>query len=450
MKNNGMALGAVLAVFTGVGGFFIGQNNSSSAPPSDEESMNTKSSSASSLSSAKGGNERVGGYEPNLRGYELSKNPRASLELLLEELKQSPMAQMDFESLFSIWDMVQYLDADQLSQLVADLDGMGSGQEMMAVRMMLLNRWAAKDGPNAMKSILAQDKGMMRGIAAMGAVSGWMRAEPEQAYAWFKESGDELDLGGMGMSKEQVEGMYFAGLAKKDFEGAMARLDGMERKTKQAVIRQLASSAVGDPEQQSQLLDYLKEGGDESLLKETRSTIVTSLAWQDPEGALAFIDSENLDPNRKEELVSQTVNMWQHSDPQGAVEYLEGEYRGDENAGEKVSTAFGRWVGQNEVEAAEWLENQPENFKTDSVFRDAGGSLLEGNNYERASEWYGQILDDDVRATNYQQLHSRWEAEDPDAANQWVSGLPESEREQLLSPNVPAELIEETGLEFSP
>ncbi|GHC51517.1 hypothetical protein [Roseibacillus persicicus] len=425
MKSSGIAIAVTFAALTGVGGFFVGKGAGSSGGGDEEASLPTKSTLSQTTSTQSNGG--TGTVQPNLRGYELSKNPRQGLETLLEELRQSPMAQMDFEALFGIWDMVQYLDAYELQSLMAELDEMGGGQEMLAVRMMLLNRWAAKDGPAAMESVFEGEKGMMQMIGATGAMLGWMRSEPDQAYAWFKENGDRLGGSAMGMGKEQIEAMYFANMAKTDFDGTMAKLDGMESKTQKAVIQQLAQSAGMDPERRSELLDYLKSKDDPDLLHDARRSIVQQMAWQDPQAAIDFIESENPRDDLRDELVDNATSMWSHTDPAGAVEWLGEELKGQPDAGEKISSSFGQWVGQDEAEAAQWLASQGDEFKTDSVFRDAGHGLINSGEYERSAEWFEQIIDDDDRRVNYDRLYQSWKEEDQAAADQWKTQLPAEE-----------------------
>ena len=422
MKNAGTVLAVVFAALTGLGGYLVGKGSSRDGVDAESEIAGSKSEVAESAATK--AVARGGDVQPNLRGYELSQNPSMGLETLLEELRQSPMAQMDFEALFGIWDMIQYLDGYELQALMAELEEMGGGQEMMAVRMMLLNRWAAKDGPAAMESVFEGEKGMMQVVGAMGAMMGWMRSDPEQAYSWFQENGDRLGGGAMGMGKEQIEAMYFANKAKKDFDGTMAELDGMDSKIQKAVIQQLSQTAVMDEDKRNELLDYLKAKEDKSLLAEARTNIVNQMAWHDPQGAIAFIESEQTDPETKQSLLDNATRMWSHSDPKGAVEYFGEEFRGQEDAGEKIAESFGNWAAQDEAGAAAWLSEQPDEFKTDSVFLRAGQSLLNSSEYERSAEWYGQILDEDQRKTNFQILYNRWGGSDQEAADAWKSELP--------------------------
>ena len=436
MKNSGVILAAGLATLTGAGGFFLGKGNSSAADGDNVQA--TISSNAQGIAKGEGGQAtKESGVRPNLRGYELSRNPSRGLETLMAELRKSPMAMMDFESLFGIWDMVQYLDGNELSYLMTELDGMSGGQELMAVRMMLLNRWATQDGQAAMESVFSQEnQGMMQGVSAMGAMMGWMRTDPEAAYQWVQANGDKLSgARAMGMSKEQLEGMYFANLARTDFDGTMAKLDGMDGKMQNVVIAQLAQGAVGDLERRDELMSYLKGKGDDDLLESARRNIVTQMAWQDPEGALAFIESENPGAEQRDELEQSLSSMWSHSDPQGALEWQSEKLQGTENAGEQIADTFGRWVSQDETEAAQWLASQGEEFQTDSVFQNAGQQLLGQQNYERSAEWYGQVLDQDERASNYQGLYAMWSREDEAAANEWRAQLPEDERD-LIGPSL--------------
>ncbi|MGJ8723790.1 MAG: hypothetical protein ACSHYB_04470 [Roseibacillus sp.] len=447
MNNTGIAIAVVFAAVTGAGGFFLGKGSGGGDDGESVEVFSSKSGGATTPAKGLG----LGGrsVEPNIRGYELSRNPRAGLETLIEELRQSPMSQMDFEAMFGIWDMVQYLDAYELEALMAGLDEMGGGQEMMAVRMMLLNRWAAKDGPAAMENVFEGDKGMMQNINAMGAMMGWMRTDPEQAYAWFQENGDRLGGGAMGMGKAQFEAMYFASKAKTDFEGTMAQLDGMESKTQKAVIQQLAQSAGMDEERRTELLDYLKQSGDDSLLKDARQSIVQQMAWQDPKGALAFIESENLDAETKVELTQNATSMWSHSDPKAAIEHMSEDLKGKENAGDEISSTFGNWVRQDEAEAAKWLAGQPDEFKTDAVFRDSGNQLMHNDEYERSAEWFGQILDEDQRKQNYTRLYDEWNGDDADGAEAWKKNLP-AEDQAFFTDEVPEGVVEDAIEAVSP
>ena len=448
MNNTGIAIAVAVAGLTGVGGFLIGKSSGGGGIEGDSQLLSSKSEDGSTASTASDAGRGGSAVEPNMRGYELSKNPKAGLETLIEELRQSPMAMMDFETMFGIWDMVQYLDAYELESLMAGLDEMGGGQEMMAVRMMLLNRWAAKDGPAAMESVFEGEKGMMQMVGGMGAMMGWMRSDPEQAYSWFQENGDRLGGAAMGLKKEQVEAMYFANMAKTDFNGTMAKLDSMDGKTQKAVIEQLAQSGGMDEERRTELLDYLKGQEDDSLLNDARKSIVQQMAWQDPKGALAFIESEGLEGEMQDELIETTTSMWVRSDPQAALEYMSEDLKGNENAGDEIANDFGRWVREDEAGAAKWLAEQPDEFKTDKVFRDSGKQLMRNDEYERSAEWSRQILDEEQRKNNYTDLYSNWGEDDPEAAEAWKTGLP-AEDQAFFIEEVP-EGGAESRLESSP
>lgn len=428
MKSGGLIGAIVVGVCAGAGGYLVGKNSNLADGESRTAPQDTKSIAAGKGSSA-GSSLARGEQEPNLRGFELSRNPKQGLETLIAELRLSPMAQMDFEALFGIWDMVQYLDSYELQGLMADLKEMGGGQEMMAVQMMLMNRWAAKDGEAAMTYAMEEQQGMMKMIGTMGVMMGWMRSDPEQAYAWVQENGDQLGGSGFGMGKEQLEAMYFASMAKTDFEGTMAKLDGMDSDMQEAVIEQMSQSYGLDVEKRTQLLDRLKAGGNEELIEKARLTMVSQMAWQDPKAALAFIDSENPSESERESLEQSATSMWAHTDPAGALEWKSSRLRGQENAGNEIAGEFATWLVQDETAAATWLQGQGEEFKTDNVFSQAGASLAGQENFERSASWYEQVLDSNERKGGYQSLYENWKQEDPAAADAWLRTLPATDKQ---------------------
>jgi len=378
MNRTGIIASIACATLTGVGGFFVGQN--SSQEKADHQDNRVASKSVSSVQHLSRGTRHSDQTAPNLRGYELSKNPRVGLKVLLEELRQSPLSNMDFESLFGIWDMIQYLDSSQLGSLVTELNEEGGGEAISTVRMMLLYSWATEDGPAAIESALKEEEMNSFSFGAvMGAMTGWMLSDPEQAYSWLQENGERLKENRFNMNSVQFEGMYYAGRAKTDFQGTMAELADMKTETQQAVIQSLVQSIGTDVERRDELMEHLKEKGDEALLKETRRNIISQLSWQAPEEALSFIKSEALDDETEQDLMRQTTFSWSQSDPKGALEYLGEELRGKENAGDTISSSFGNWIAQNEAEAAKWLNEQPDEFKTDSVFQQAGARLRSDN-----------------------------------------------------------------------
>lgn len=428
MKSGGIIGAIVVGVCAGAGGYLVGRNSNQAGAESRSMLQDTKSTTAGKGNSV-GSSLSRGGQEPNLRGFELSRNPKQGLEALIAELRLSPMAQMDFESLFGIWDMVQYLDAYELQQLIADLKEMGGGQEMMAVEMMLMNRWAAKDGEAAMNYALKEQQGMMKMVGTMGVMMGWMRNDPEQAYAWVQENGDQIGGSGFGMGKEQLEAMYFASMAKTDFDGTMAKLDGMDSDMQEAVIEQMSQSYGLDVERRTQLLERLKSDGNEELLQKARSAMVSQMAWQDPKAALAFIDSENPTASERESLEQEATGMWSYADPAGAIEWKSEKLQGQENAGDEIAGEFGNWLAQDETAAATWLQGQGEEFKTDSVFLQAGASLAGLENYERSASWYEQVLDSNERKSGYENLYQNWKQEDAVAADAWKAKLPAADQQ---------------------
>ncbi|MDP0490468.1 MAG: hypothetical protein Q7Q71_05415 [Verrucomicrobiota bacterium JB023] len=427
MKSKEMGIMIAFGVITGMLGFFAG---SSGADDAAAESAKRE------LAALKAEMERRQSAEltatssgVNTRGYELSRDPERGLEELIEELKRSPMAMMDFESMFNIWDMVQYLDAYEIEGLLASLEEAGGGQEMMAVRMILLNRLAAKDGPAAVEVAMGIEQPMLKMSGLMGAMMGWMRNAPDDAYNWIEENGDKL-AGGFGMGKERFEAMYYAVKARTDFDGTMAKIEGLDESTQSTVIEQLAQNYASDGEKRAQLISYL-QGKNTETLHEAQDTMVRSLVWQDPEQAVALLDEFNPAAERRAELEEQLGSSWGRHDPAAALEWQSETLQGQENAGDEIAGTFARWVGNDEAQASDWLRNQGDEFHTDAVYEQAGSQLL-NSQPERAAEWYGQVLDDSQRQSNYEGLYETWKGQDEEAANQWLNSLPEADRAAAL------------------
>jgi hypothetical protein len=304
-----------------------------------------------------------------------------------------------------------------------ELEEEGGGQELMKVKMLLLNRLAARDGELAMEKAM-EEQGMLKMASAMGAMMGWMRSSPEAAYTWFQENSEDFS-GGLGMGKIQIEGMYYATLAKKDFEGTMAKLDGMDSELRNTVIGQLAESFGTDVERRNQLLAKLH--GDDEALENARRNIVTQLTWRDPQEALAFIEEQGVADEERTLLENNVTSMWAQTNPEEAIAWQSERLQGQEGAGDEIANSFSQWLAQDEAEAATWLQGQGEEFKTDNVFRSAGTGLEHRGNYERAAAWYEQVLDDSTRVASYSHVYDQWKNEDEQAANAWLENLPEAD-----------------------
>jgi len=274
-------------------------------------------------------------------------------------------------------------------------------------------------------------------MSMMGVMMGWMRADPEGAFSWVQNNGDELSgASAMGMSKESFEAMYYAGLAKKDFQGTMAKFGSMSKKVQKAVLGNLTQSAATDIEKRDKLLSFVESQQDKKLLEETRKNIVSQMSWQDPEGALRFIKEQKLENAETKELEKNAISMWSYSDPQSALEWQSEKLVGEENAGDEISNTFGQWLSRDYEGASEWLAEQPEEFLTDDIFSNAGRQLMNEQSHEQASEWYAQVFDDESRKLQYETLYETWSSEDQEAADAWLEGLPEEDRPKKSAKNL--------------
>lgn len=422
---------------TFVGGvivFFIGRGT---ADITDTASNKESLSQVKNIQSA---NVRVSGHEIdnlpklNRRGYELAQSPRAGLAVLVGELERSPLAEMNFEALFGIWDMLQYVDVSEFPLLLNELSDNNAGQ---MVRMMLLNRWGSVDGPMAIEAILAGSERGINPLGAVGAVTGWMISDPEEAYAWFSAHGAELGTERVGLGQDEIEVMYLTSLAKFDLRGTMRKLDGLSSEMQRDIISSLTEAVASDLEKREELFSFLSERRDPSLLREARQNIVDHLTWANPQETIHFIDSEEIEAGEKRELEVRFATDWASSDPEEAMAFLVDRLDEQENIGDGVAAVFGHWIGDDEVAASEWLRNQPDKYRTDEVFQQAGFHLTLAGEHERAMAWVDQLLNERQRQVGRGQIYQAWSRVDKDAAAEWRATLPDEIA--ITLPNLPRE-----------
>ena len=66
----------------------------------------------------------------------------------------------------------------------------------MVMTMMLISQWAKQDGEGAMDYVIGQDDNLWKSMGVMGGMMGWVKNDPEGAYAWYQENRKSLSKGG--------------------------------------------------------------------------------------------------------------------------------------------------------------------------------------------------------------------------------------------------------------
>ena len=79
---------------------------------------------------------------------------------------------------------------EDLQAALAESEDIKEPQQKMLIYMVLLGKWAEKDGPAAMKysEEKLKDAGPLMQMAKMGIVSSWAQNDPDAVWKWYKDS----------------------------------------------------------------------------------------------------------------------------------------------------------------------------------------------------------------------------------------------------------------------
>ena len=264
MKGNlGMTL--TLVVLAAVIGFFIGRRTSGDGDLAGAGGSSTRGG----MSQPGKGNRAGGGRDgSSTGGSHRGGSPEAAIRGVVRELELSPMINMDFDALFTAYDSIRLMSPEEVQAALAELDGMETNQQIkMMLQMMLINRWSKQDGQGAVEFAMKQTQPMMKMMGMMGGMMGWVRQDPETAYAWYDQHRDEMQ-GGM-MGRGQMDGIFFAALAQRDMDTAFERLGKLDKPSQKQALNAMAGQLVMDPVKRDEFLAKLDGLEDQSMRDES-------------------------------------------------------------------------------------------------------------------------------------------------------------------------------------
>ncbi len=306
-------------------------------------------------------------------------------------------------------------------------------QMKMMLQMVLLSRWAEKDGPAALKYAEEHAKdGPMAGISKMGVLSSWAQSDPEAAWQWMKDHKDEEEEGGgmFGGRAMMMTGLFSA-LASKDPEKAFQRLAEVEDKQQRTMALAGMAQTAWDDESRARLLKGIDSLPDAAERGEAKAGVLGQMAMVEPEAAIAEVAKL---PDDERKTVAQRVgSMLMMSDPKKGADFMVA----NAPAGEKSSAyqqAVSMWAHQNTNAAGEWLSAQPQGPELDGA-RVSFASTAASKDPESAMEWAKTVTDENQRSAAITSVYTQWKAKNADAANAALdaSGLPADRIEGLKS-----------------
>ncbi|GAA5119090.1 hypothetical protein GCM10023212_10570 [Luteolibacter yonseiensis] len=417
-------IAAITAITSGILGYGLGKNGE--AP---QREIAAGGGSPGRIQREKTGLEHPAGDRTDRRIRPVQRIPQTPQDLFnaMGRLGTSSLSSLDFDSMFRIWRMAGDMDAGQIRDLLADLDATKGGKETLMAKAILANQFGEKEGVGALEYFLTLDDPHERNAGFSGAMVGWMRGNPDEAYAWLRQNQEKLD---QGIDRGELTAFYFSIKSREDYSGALREASALDPSGKNAAFKQLAEQGAADPSQREALLGFLKGRNDEALVKIVEREMIDHLAIKDPVEAMNVIAGLGLDDARRAELEKDSLNQWSGSDPQAAILWQQKRLAGQERAGDQIADSFRNWVGKDEAAASDWLRAQGPEFQTDLVFQRAG-EVLQHQNPARAAQWQSQVRDDAARQKAYRKLYNRWRMKDPLAADAWRASLPSADHSAL-------------------
>ena len=231
---------------------------------------------------------------------------------------------MNFNGLIEVGTMLKSIPYDQIPDAIADAEAIKNPQTKQGVIMLLMSRWAEKDGIAALAHAEKMEKesggGMLGGAGAkMMVLQTWGQREPDAAWEWYLENSKTKKDGGMfGGSSMALMGI-FSGLVSKDPAAAFERLVKVEDMQSRQMALSGMMQHITDPAVQDALGTYLTSL-DESDRTMATQGVMGQWAMLDPEGMMKFAASRP-DDERKS-LVKQAGQTMLYTDPDRGIDMI--------------------------------------------------------------------------------------------------------------------------------
>lgn len=423
---------ALLWLVTVVAAYFIGG--------SDETNPSTPTANPASVSA---GSENTSGRGPRevvrkLDGTEEDpgRREKANIPMLIAkarvEMGSGMGGMMNMRGMLRAITPIVDLDDSQIQEALAEVEkSIKEPQQRMMFYSILLGQWAEKDGKAALdyaeKSI--KDHPMFgMGIKA-SIIGSWARTNPDAAWRWYESEGKNSGDGRNGM---MAISSLFAGLAAKDLDAAIAKLDTFDESQRSAAISGLAMSGMsGDARQR--LLDRSA-----SLPAATRDAIrqgtLSQWAMMEPEAAMKYL--QTLPAEEQKPLRTNIAQSMIMMNPKQGAELLLKDAT-DEEKPRIYDQAVGQWAYQDPKAAGQWLTQQPQGPELDNA-RMTFATIVSQKEPATAMDWAKSVTKPELREQSIGHVYMAWKGRDPNAAEAALdsSGL-SAEAIDSMRKNVP-------------
>lgn len=319
-----------------------------------------------------------------------------------------------------------------------------------AIRLSM-GEWGAVDARGAFEWMEASLQGPVKEASLVALAEGWSRRSPEQAAAWFAESGSTSQalltaIAGTWARQDAVAALQWAAALEDPAQrntslnsvlGEMARLDpvaavraaapylpsadqsnasGENAAAGRDVARTLADIwGTSDPAAAARWIDTLPTG---PAQVEAASTLAAVWATSDIEAAVAWTTTLS-NAALQESMVTHLGTTWGAIEPDRALAWLD--TLPPHVSSQGIAGAFNSWAATDPVGLADWITQLPASPRNDLARRSLGDVISEQDPLaalELAAGISNPIQQKEVLATYYRQLHRS----DTNAAIEWLQG----------------------------
>jgi hypothetical protein len=422
MKQNAIRIVfAVLWLASIAAAYFIGQGGSSSTSSAGKSSESNSGVSSTAEANRKSGSI-VGTFsDPDGAPVGERKNVASLIGRARAEMASGMQGMMNLRGMLRAIAPLAELDDAQLQEALKEVENnVREPQQKMMFYSILLGQWAESDGPAALKYAEEKLKGKTPfDFGVRGAIIGaWARRDPDAVWRWYQANREASE----GDPNSQMTlSAVFAGMASKDLDGALTRLNTLSEQERAMAVNGLSSMAW-DETSRGRLIDRAASLPPETR-KQLQENVIRSWAMSDPEAAVKWLRSRPAE--EQPGLRNAAGQMVMMADPKrGADLLLEGV--GEKDRPRVYDQIVGQWAYRDPRGAAEWLTKQPQGQELDGARR-SFVMIVSNRDPSAAMDWAKSIVNPEQRTSSIQQAYTTWRTRDATAADSALdaSGLPE-------------------------
>jgi hypothetical protein len=326
---------------------------------------------------------------------------------------------------------------EDLQAALTETEDIKEPQQKMLIYMVLLGKWAEKDGPAAMKysEEKLKDAGPLMQMAKMGIVSSWAQNDPEAVWKWYKDQEDKDAPGGPFGGRSMALMGLFSSMGGRDIEGAFKRVKDLESPEERRFALMGISQSAFEDDSRQRVMKEIDSMADPDERKEARQMLIGQWTMMEPEKATAYIESLPIEERR--DVARSAGQMMMMSDPKKAAEFMLKNSE-EKDRGSTYDQIMQSWSNQDPNAAGAWLGQQPQGPELDSA-RATFARNVASRDPESAMEWAKTVTEEQKRVQAVEQVYKTWRKKDAGAAEQALnnSGLPPEKVEEVVKRTQP-------------